>query len=114
MPNKAGSSYQRTKNAVGPTEVDEINRQRAEKEALDRIANMASANKGPVVYDSFGYVVAQVAQKIQDSPSKPEKQDTKRERSDRDRDRDRDTDRDRDRDRNRDRDGNRDRAQYFI
>ena len=106
MPNKAGSSYQRTKNAVGPTEVDEINRQRAEQEALKRIANMGSANKGPVVYDSFGYVVAQVVQKIQDSPPKTEKQDSKRERSDRDRDRDRD--------RNRDRDGNRDRAQYFI
>jgi hypothetical protein len=110
MPNKAGSSYQRTKNAVGPTEVDEINRQRAEQEALKRIANMGSANKGPVVYDSFGYVVAQVAQKIQDSPPKAEKQDTKRERSDRDRDRDRDREKDRDRDRDR----NRDRAQYFI
>ena len=97
LPNKAGSFYQRTKNAVGPTEVDEINRQRAEKEALDRIANMALANKGPkgpVVYDNFGYVVAQVAEKIEESPSKTEKQDTKRERSPK-RDRDRDRDRDR-------------------
>ena len=46
--------------AVGPIEIDELNRQRAEEKAMNLAANMASAIKGPVVCDSFGFVTAQV------------------------------------------------------
>ena len=92
MPNKAGSSYQRTRNAVGPIEMDEINRQQAEERAMTMAANMASAKKGPVVCDSFGFVTA-VRPIVHITPAKPEE--SKRDRS-RDRDRSRNRDRDRD------------------
>ena len=97
MPNKAGSSYQRTRNAVGPIEMDEINRQKAEERAMTMAANMASAKKGPVVCDSFGFVTA-VRPIVHITPAKPEE--SKRDRS-RDRDRSRNRDRDRDRDKGR-------------
>ena len=45
---------------MGPIEIDELNRQRAEEKAMNLAANMASAIKGPVVCDSFGFVTAQV------------------------------------------------------
>ena len=97
MPNKAGSSYQRTRNAVGPIEMDEINRQKAEERAMAMAANMASVKKGPVVCDSFGFVTA-VRPIVHITPAKPEE--SKRDRS-RDRDRSRNRDRDRDRDKGR-------------
>merc|ERR1712051_1027359 len=97
MPNKAGSSYQRTRMQVGPIEIDEINRQKAEERAMTMAANMASAKKGPVVCDSFGFVTA-VRPIVHITPAKPEE--SKRDRS-RDRDRSRNRDRDRDRDKGR-------------
>merc|ERR1712203_325806 len=97
MPNKAGSSYQRTRMQVGPIEMDEINRQKAEERAMAMAANMASVKKGPVVCDSFGFVTA-VRPIVHITPAKPEE--SKRDRS-RDRDRSRNRDRDRDRDKGR-------------
>ena len=89
--------------------MDEINRQKAEQRALDMAANMASAIKGPVVCDSFGFVTARVVQKV--PPAESVKSDKDKD-SKRDRDRDRSRDRDRNRDRrsrSRDRDRDRDR-----
>jgi len=77
--------------------MDEINRQKAEERAMTMAANMASAKKGPVVCDSFGFVTA-VRPIVHITPAKPEE--SKRDRS-RDRDRSRNRDRDRDRDKGR-------------
>ena len=61
MPNKAGSSYNRMLNAAGPVEVDILNRQRAEEEALKRAAQYQITN---IKCDNFGFVTAQVQQPI--------------------------------------------------
>ena len=60
MPNKAGSSYHKMLNAVGPLEMDILNRQRAEEEALKRASTIQVSN---IKYDKFGFVMAQVQQK---------------------------------------------------
>ena len=133
MPNKAGSSFQRTMNAVGPIAIDELHRIRAEEKAKTLAANLASAAKGPVMCDSFGFVTARRPEqpKPESSSSKDRKsssskrdshrrrsksrdrgsaserdrkRDRSRDRNDRDRNRDRDRERDRDRDRDKDRD----------
>ena len=75
MPNKAGSSYHRMLNAAGPVEMDILNRQRAEEEALKRAATYQVSN---IKCDNFGFVTAQVQQPIIPAAKK-----------DRDRDRDR-------------------------
>ena len=75
MPNKAGSSYHRMLNAAGPVEVDILNRQRAEEEALKRAATYQVST---IKRDIFGFIV-----KVQ-PPTNDKDQDQNR---DRDRDR---------------------------
>ena len=97
MPNKAGSSYHRMLNAAGPVEMDILNRQRAEEEALKRAATYQVSN---IKCDNFGFVTAQVQQPIIPAAKKDH----------RDRGHDRDRDRNRDRDRRRSRSRSRDRG----
>ena len=59
MPNKAGSSFQKTMSAAGPVEMDLYNQQKAEENALKLAASFSNANKGPVVLDNFGFVSVQ-------------------------------------------------------
>ena len=97
MPNKAGSSYHRMLNAAGPVEMDILNRQRAEEEALKRAATYQVSN---IKCDNFGFVTAQVQQPIIPAAKKDH----------RDRGHDRERDRNRDRDRRRSRSRSRDRG----
>ena len=75
MPNKAGSSYHKMLNAVGPLEMDILNRQRAEEEASKRASTIQVSN---IKYDKFGFVMAQVQQK---QPKKDHERDRSRSRS---------------------------------
>ena len=59
MPNKAGSTYQRTRSAAGPVELDLHNQKKAEEKAAKLAASYVNVPKGPVGLDNFGFVVAQ-------------------------------------------------------
>ena len=74
MPNKAGSTYQRTRSAAGPVELDLHNQKKAEEKAAKLAASYVNVPKGPVGLDNFGFVVAQrpaIAEKPVDTTNEP-------------------------------------------
>ena len=107
MPNKAGSSFQRTMSAAGSIEVDSYHAKKAEESAAKLAASFANVvKKGPVVLDNFGFVSVQRPIEKPAEKEIEQKRDRDRSRSQRSRSRSRDRTRDKS-DRNRDRGGDR-------